>query len=353
HGAEFWAAVLDPVTFEVVHLFNFTCGGTSCSFQRGDITDIPTQNLFIVTADTAATYFINPENYSFQVHSLSPDTGPTAYDPVASTLLFSNESSPSEVVSAHLTGFYPLRGSISGASYPVRGLVSADYYSVGGFFVLTGVDVTSGRLEVEAVNLTAAPFASYTESASLGAGEPESTVIWSASGVESTLVASDGTNQSIRLTLYSSAPYFSYANSYPMYPTGLWGIGVDSSRGIVIEGSDYPLALRAFYASNSTLAWTVFLSNRSYAEDLVVDSTLGTVYVSQEPFLPIEIFSADTGVQVGSVPTLYGASQIYLDPVRGELFVVGNSDVSNVSAYSLTATGGTFLGTYSTSFTSN
>lgn len=345
-GTTFTAVVLDPSTSRILYVWNVTCGLYSCDTQWGGVTDVAPEKMFIVTADSNLTYMFNLGNFTWFVYNLLGFTtaGPTGYDPATGAFLISNLSSPSEVVEATITGFYPFSGYAVNASSPIGTLDAINWDPVDHYFVLSGQNYTSGLTELVAVNATGADLGTFTESATAGLGYVRAATIWDDAGSETLVVISWYSNQTCRVSLASTSPLIRLVQNYTQYPDGTDGMGIDPTLGLVVEGTTTAPAVRAFSVATGAPVWTDYQAATLGVYNLAVDPMLGTTYVSHGSG-GIEVLSTATGARVGSFHVPEGAGELILDPARGELFAEWTTNGSlNFTMFHLAGNSGTFGG---------
>lgn len=346
-GNAFVALTLDPTTYQVLYSWNITCGANPCQVGQGGVTDVPTQHLFMVTADSNVFYILNVGNFTYEYLPLLGlmQLGPTAYDPSSGALLFSNLSYPAEVVEAKITSLYPLTGSAVNASFPVNDLAAINWDPVDKYFVVTGENVSTSLTELIAVNGTGAVLGSFSEPSPFGYGYARTTTPWVQSGAETILVSSWDGNQTCRIQLASTAPLFRLVQNYTEYPYNTYGMGVDSTLGIVVEGTAGPAAVRAYSVTTASPLWTDFQVPSLPLVDVAVDPALGTTYVSHGAGGLIEILSTANGSVIGTLTAPHGAGYLLLDPIRAELFVRWTTSGSqNQTMFHLSGSSGTLGG---------
>ncbi|HZY71072.1 MAG TPA: fibronectin type III domain-containing protein [Thermoplasmata archaeon] len=354
-GTMFVAVALDPNSYQVLYVWNFTCGLKVCAANNGAVTDVPNQHLFIVTADSNLTYIVNVGNFTFEILNLVgfTNSGPTAYDPATGAFLFSNLSTPSEVVEAKITSFYPFGGFAVNASAPLFNLMAISWDPVDHYFVLTGENISTTLTELIAVNATGAVLGTFLEATPVSTGYALTAAVWSNSGSETLLVSSAYTNQTCRVALASTSPVIRLVQNYTEYPYGMGGMGVDPTLGIFVELTDSPGAVRAYSATTAAPLWTDYQSGGSSAWDVAVDPALSTVYVSHGSSGLIEVLSTANGALVGALHAPQGANQLYVDPARAELFAQWYTNGSrNLTMFHLSGHGGTIGGNVTPTLTS-
>lgn len=355
YGTAFVALTLDPTTYQVLYSWNITCGANPCQVALGGVTDVPSQHLFMVTADSNVCYILNVGNFTYEYLPLLGfmQMGPTAYDPSSGAFLFSNLSAPSEVVEARIASFYPFGGSAVNGSFPVNALAAINWDPVDKYFVLTGENVSTGLTELIAVNGTGAVLGSFLEPSPTGSGDARTTTPWVQSGAETILVSSWDNNQTCRIDLASTAPLFRLVQNYSDYPYNTAGMGVDSTLGIVVEATYFPPAVRALSVTTAEPLWTDFLVASLPLVDVAVDPALGTAYVSHGAGGLIEILSTANGTLIGSLTAPHGAGYLLIDPIRAELFVRWTANGSqNQTMFHLSGSSGTLGGSLTATISS-
>ena len=346
------AFVINPITLTVAHSFSFACS-TYCSITRGDINDIPTQNLLVIGTGTPYYYLINPLNYTTEQLPLGPSfvTGPSAFDATDNYWYLTNVSylTPTPILVAGISSFYPIFGLGLGQILSPSAISTLGWDGQDALLVSGAQNVSTGGEEIDVYGATStSPLAAYDAPVSVGIGSPYESFFADIGSVTYSIFASYAANLSQAFALSASLPYLTPGATFAPSVGGTFGVGVDGLHGIAVEGTFSPTAIRGYYLSNGTQAWVDYQSSAMTTTYAATDTFLGRTYVSHGiASHSVEVYSTATGAYLGyvAIPTGAGAGNLYVDQVHNLLFAVSVSGtLRNISVLQLNGTVGSYLG---------